>query len=106
MLDSTLVMVTTEFGRTPKVNQSNGRDHWARVYSMLLAGGGITRGQIYGASDATSSEPARDAVMLEDFLATVYHQLGIDSNAELPAFGGTRPIEIVNGGKVVKGILS
>jgi hypothetical protein len=73
---------------------------------MLLAGGGITRGQIYGASDATSSEPARDAVMLEDFLATVYHQLGIDSNAELPAFGGTRPIEIVNGGNVVKGILS
>ena len=106
LLDSTLVMVTTEFGRTPKVNQSNGRDHWARVYSMLLAGGGITRGNIYGASDATSAEPARDEVKLEDFLATVYHQLGIDSNQELSAFGGTRPIEIVNGGKVVKGILS
>jgi uncharacterized protein (DUF1501 family) len=106
MLDSTLVMVTTEFGRTPKVNTSNGRDHWARVYSMLLAGGGITRGQIYGASDATAAEPARDEVKLEDFLATVYHQLGIDSNQELSAFGGTRPIEIVNGGKVVKGIIS
>ncbi|HQW29135.1 MAG TPA: DUF1501 domain-containing protein [Verrucomicrobiales bacterium] len=106
LLDSTLVMVTTEFGRTPKVNQSNGRDHWARVYSMLLAGGGITRGQIYGASDATSSEPARDEVKLEDFLATVYHQLGIDSNEELSAFGGTRPIEIIKDGKVVKGIIS
>jgi uncharacterized protein (DUF1501 family) len=106
MLDSTLVMVTTEFGRTPKVNTSNGRDHWARVYSMLLAGGGITRGQVYGASDATAAEPARDEVKLEDFLATVYHQLGIDSNQELSAFGGTRPIEIVNGGKVVKGIIS
>lgn len=106
MLDSTLVMVTTEFGRTPKVNTSNGRDHWARVYSMLLAGGGITRGQIYGASDATAAEPARDEVKLEDFLATVYNQLGIDSNQELSAFGGTRPIEIVNGGKVVKGIIS
>ena len=106
MLDSTLVMVTTEFGRTPKVNQSNGRDHWARVYSMMLAGGGIARGQIYGASDATAAEPAKDEVKLEDFLATVYHQLGIDSNQKLHAFGGTRPIEIVKDGKVVKGIIS
>ncbi len=106
LLDSTLVMVTTEFGRTPKVNSSNGRDHWARVYSMLLAGGGLTRGQIYGASDATSSEPARDAVPLEDFLSTVYHQLGIDSTVRLPAFGGTRPIDIVKGGKPVKGLIA
>jgi len=103
LLDTTLVMVTSEFGRTPKINQSNGRDHWARVYSTLLAGGGITRGQIYGASDATSAEPARDAVPLEDLLCTIYHQLGIDSNEELLAFG-TRPIEIVKGGKVVSGI--
>ncbi|RFC43944.1 MAG: DUF1501 family [Verrucomicrobia bacterium] len=106
LLDSTLVMVTTEFGRTPKVNSSNGRDHWARVYSMLLAGGGLTRGQIYGASDATSSEPSRDAVPLEDFLSTVYHQLGIDSSVRLPAFGGTRPIDIVKGGKPVKGLIA
>lgn len=106
LLDSTLVMVTSEFGRTPKVNKDNGRDHWARVYSMMLAGGGITRGQIYGASDATAAEPARDEVMLEDFLATVYHQLGIDSNEELMAFGGTRPIEIIKDGKVVKSIVS
>lgn len=105
LLDTTLVMVTTEFGRTPLVNQSNGRDHWARVYSMLLAGGGITRGQIYGASDATAAEPARDAVPLEDFLYTVYHQLGIDANDELLAFG-TRPIEIVKDGKLVTGIVA
>ena len=104
LLDSTLVMVTTEFGRTPKINKDNGRDHWARVYSMLLAGGGITRGQIYGASDATAAEPARDEVKLEDYLATVYHQLGIDSNEKLMAFG-TRPIDIVKNGKVVKGIV-
>ena len=106
MLDSTLVMVTTEFGRTPKVNKDNGRDHWARVYSMLLAGGGITRGQVYGASDATSAEPARDAVPLEDFLCTVYHQLGIDSNEKLNAFGGTRPIQMIRDGKVVKGLIA
>jgi uncharacterized protein (DUF1501 family) len=105
MLDNTLVMVTTEFGRTPKVNQANGRDHWARVFSMMLAGGGITRGQIYGASDATAAEPAKDAVPVEDFLSTVYHQLGIDSTEKLLALG-TRPVEIVYGGKVVSGIVA
>lgn len=104
LLDSTLVMITTEFGRTPKINKDSGRDHWARSYSMVLAGAGITRGQIYGASDATASEPAQSAVSLEDFLYTVYHQIGIDANDELLAFG-TRPIEIVKGGKLVKGIL-
>ena len=105
MLNSTLVMITTEFGRTPKINKDSGRDHWARSYSMVLAGGGVQRGLIYGASDATASEPARDPVTLEDFLCTVYHQLGIDSNSELLAFG-TRPIEIVKGGKLVKGVLA
>lgn len=105
LLDETLVMVTTEFGRTPRINTSNGRDHWARSYSMMLAGGGITRGQMYGASDATASEPARNAVALEDFLHTAYHQIGIDANSELLAFG-TRPIEIIKGGKLVKGILA
>jgi hypothetical protein len=72
---------------------------------MILAGGGITRGQIYGASDATAAEPARDPVSVEDFLFTVYHQLGIDANKELLAFG-TRPIEIIKGGKLVKGLVS
>ena len=105
LLDSTLVMITTEFGRTPKINKDSGRDHWARSYSMVLAGGGVTRGQIYGASDATASEPARLPVPLEDFLYTVYHQIGIDANDELLAFG-TRPIEIVKGGKLISGLLA
>ncbi len=104
MLDSTLFWVTTEFGRTPKVNSTSGRDHWARTYSMLLAGGGFAPGLIYGASDATAAEPARDAVPLEDLLFTIYHQLGIDADKELVAFG-TRPIEIVKDGKLVKGLL-
>lgn len=104
LLDSTLVMITTEFGRTPKVNNDNGRDHWARSYSMILAGGGVQRGLVYGASDATASEPARDPVSLEDFLYTVYHQLGINADSELLAFG-TRPIEIINGGKLVAGLV-
>ena len=105
MLDSTLFWVTTEFGRTPKVNVTNGRDHWARTYSMLLAGGGFAKGLIYGASDATAAEPARDALPLEDLLATIYHQMGIDAGKELVAFG-TRPIEIIKDGKIVKGLLA
>jgi hypothetical protein len=105
LLDSTIFWVTTEFGRTPKVNSDGGRDHWARCYSNLIAGGGFTRGQIYGASDATGAEPARDAVPLEDLMHTIYHQLGIDAGKELLAFG-TRPIEIIKGGKLVKGLLA
>jgi len=104
LLDSTIVWVTSEFGRTPKINKDSGRDHHARCYSMLIAGGGFTRGQFYGASDATGSEPARDALPLEDLLFTIYHQLGVDANKELLAFG-TRPIEILHG-KLVPGLLA
>jgi hypothetical protein len=104
LLDSTLVMVTSEFGRTPKINVDAGRDHWARVYSYALAGGGVARGQIYGASDATASEPDRDAVPVEDFLTSVYHQLGVNAQDRLMAPGG-RPIDIVRGGKVIQGLL-
>lgn len=105
LLDSTLVMVMTEFGRSPKVNSGAGRDHHAKCFSMALAGGGITRGQIYGASDSIAAEPARDAVTVEDYLATCYHQLGIDSTKRLMA-PGDRPIDIVRGGKVVKGLIA
>jgi carbonic anhydrase/acetyltransferase-like protein (isoleucine patch superfamily) len=103
LLDSTLVMVTSEFGRTPKMNENGGRDHWARVYSQVLAGGGITRGQIYGASNATAAEPDRDPVTVENFLATVYHQLGVDCGDRLIA-PGNRPIDIVRDGKFVEGL--
>lgn len=105
LLDTTIFWVTSEFGRTPKVNRDGGRDHHARCYSNLIAGGGFTRGQIYGASDATGNEPARDAVPLENLLFTIYNQLGIDANKELLAFG-TRPIEIIKDGKLVDGLLA
>src|SRR5437773_894915 len=105
LLDSTLVMVTTEFGRSPKINKDNGRDHWPRVFSIVLAGGGTKKGQIYGASDATASEPAKDALSVEDLATTMYQQLGIVADKELMAPGG-RPIEIVKDGKVVKALLA
>lgn len=104
LLDSTLVMVTTEFGRSPKINRDNGRDHWPRVFSIALAGGGIKKGQIYGSSDATASAPNTDALTVEDLATTVYNQIGIVADKELMAPGG-RPIEIVAGGKVVPELL-
>ena len=105
LLDTTIFWVTTEFGRTPKVNRGGGRDHHARCYSNLIAGGGFTRGQMYGTSDAIGAEPAKHGLPLEDLLFTIYHQLGIDANKELLAFG-TRPIEIIDGGKLAKGLLA
>lgn len=104
LLDSTLVMVTSEFGRTPKINSTAGRDHWARVYSQVLAGGGITRGQIYGSTDATSTEPDHNPVTVEDFLATVYHQLGLNAEDRLMA-PGNRPIDIVRDGHFIPALV-
>ena len=105
LLDTTLFWVTSEFGRTPKINKDSGRDHWARCYSNLIAGGGFHQGLIYGASDSTAAEPARDAVPLEDLMFTIYHQMGIDADKELVAFG-TRPIEIIKDGHLVKGLIA
>ena len=105
LLDSTLVMVTTEFGRSPKINKDGGRDHWPRVFSIMLAGGGIKKGQIYGSSDATASEPNKNPLSVEDMATTIYNQLGIVADKELMAPGG-RPIEIVKDGKVVQALLA
>lgn len=105
LLDETLVMVSSEFGRTPKINGTAGRDHWPRVFSVVLAGGGIQRGLIYGASNATASEPEQNPIGPQDLATTVYHQLGIVAEKELLA-PGDRPIEIVKGGKVRKDLLA
>ena len=104
LLDSTLVWVASEFGRTPKINAVAGRDHWARVFSIAMAGGGLKPGLIYGDCDATSSEPAADAVPLANLHATIYRQIGIHSDKELMA-AGQRPIEIVDGGKPVAALI-
>jgi hypothetical protein len=104
LLDSTLVMVTSEFGRTPKVNATAGRDHYPRVYSLALAGGGFKRGLVYGSSNSTASEPEEDPLRIEDVLTTVYHQIGINADKELMAPGG-RPVEIIDGGEVAKELI-
>ena len=105
MLDSTLIWVASEFGRTPKINASAGRDHWSRVFSIALAGGGLKRGMFHGDSDATSSEPEKNPAPLEDLHATLYRLIGINSDKELMA-PGDRPIEIVDGGKVIEELIA
>lgn len=104
LLDSTLIMVSSEFGRTPKINADAGRDHWPKVFSVMLAGGGIKGGMIYGASDATATEPEFDPVGPADLATTVYHLLGIVADKELMA-PGDRPIEIVDGGNVINQLI-
>jgi len=103
-LDETLVLLTSEFGRTPKINANAGRDHWPRVFSVMMAGGGVQKGLIYGKSNALGAEPEENPVSVEDFATTIYHQMGIVGDKELMAPGG-RPIEIVDGGQVLKDIL-
>jgi hypothetical protein len=105
LLGETLVMVSSEFGRTPKINPDAGRDHWPKVFSTMLAGGGIKGGLVYGSSDATASEPEDKPVSPEDLATTMYHLLGIVADKELMA-PGDRPIEIVDGGKVVQELLA
>ena len=104
LLDETLVLTASEFGRTPKINASAGRDHWPKVFSVTMAGGGVKKGTVYGMSNATASEPEEDALTVEDWATTIYKCLGITADKELMA-PGDRPIEIVNGGKVRKELL-
>lgn len=105
LLDSTLVMVSTEFGRTPKINATAGRDHWPKVFTTVLAGGGLKKGIVFGKSDAIAAEPEEDPVEIQDLAKTVYHQLGINAEKELMA-PGDRPIEIVDGGRVLEELIA
>ncbi len=104
MLDSTLVLVTTEFGRTPKVNGTAGRDHYPKVFSIVMAGGGMKQGYVHGATDPTGSEVDSDPLTVPDYAATVYSLLGIDFEKTLLA--GTRPVKIVKDGEIARGLLA
>jgi hypothetical protein len=104
LLKSTLIMVSSEFGRTPKVNGTAGRDHWPKVFSVVLAGGGIKAGSVYGTSDPTASEPQDDPLTVEDLAYTVYHQLGVNPDKKLMS-PGNRPVIIVDEGKLRKELI-
>ena len=83
LLESTLVVACGEFGRTPKINANGGRDHWPDCYSVFLAGGGVSGGAVYGASDRLGAYPARDPATPGDLAATIYWRFGIDHAAEI-----------------------
>ncbi|MDA7979190.1 MAG: DUF1501 domain-containing protein [Pirellulales bacterium] len=104
LLEETLVVVMGEFGRTPKLNTSGGRDHWPRVFSVALAGGGISGGQIIGASDAVGESPAERPVSPADLTATIYTLLGIDPGTELHTPDG-RPVRLVQDGTAIEELL-
>ncbi len=99
-----MVLVTSEFGRTPRINKDAGRDHWPKVFSILMAGGGVKKGFVFGSSDAIAAEPQDNPLSVADLATTVYHCLGIVADKELMA-PGNRPIEIVDGGTVRKELL-
>ncbi len=101
LLDETLVVVMGEFGRTPKLNTSGGRDHWPRVFSVALAGGGVSGGQVIGASDAVGESPAERPITPADLTATIYRLLGIDPRTELHTSDG-RPVRLVQDGQAIE----
>jgi uncharacterized protein (DUF1501 family) len=105
LLASTVVMISSEFGRSPKVNGTAGRDHWPKVFTVVLAGGGLKRGFVYGTSDSTATEPENDPLTVEDLAMTLYHQLGINGAKKLIA-PGNRPIDIVREGAVRKDLIA
>jgi uncharacterized protein (DUF1501 family) len=87
MLDSTLVLATGEFGRTPRINRDGGRDHWPSVWSAVMAGGSGAAGVI-GASDARGAEPVDHPVAPNDLIATMYRFLGIDPSLRIGTSDG------------------
>jgi hypothetical protein len=100
LLDETLVVAVGEFGRTPRINPNQGREHWGMCYSALLAGGGIRGGQVYGASDRLGAFPKENPVAPEDLIATIYRALGVPADAEVRD-RQDRPYRICEGKPVV-----
>lgn len=104
LLETTLVVWVGEFGRSPRINNLAGRDHWPQCYTALLAGGGVRAGHICGASDRTGAFPATDPYRPEDLSATFYHLLGINPSTEIRD-ALNRPLPISTG-KVIEGVLA
>lgn len=96
LLDDTLVVAMGEFGRTPRINPNQGREHWGPCYTVAFSGAGIRGGQVYGKSDRLAAYPTENPVSPEDVLATMYHALGIRPDAEVHDREG-RPVRICDG---------
>jgi hypothetical protein len=103
LLATTIVYCAGEFGRTPRVNGTAGRDHWARAMAVFLAGGGLRRGYVHGSTDAQGAAPASDPCAPADVAATIFHALGIPPSYEVRTTSG-RPLPIFREGKVLEGL--
>ena len=101
LLDQTIIMMSGEFGRTPRVNGGAGRDHWARASFFFLAGGGMRHGQMIGATNRNGEEPIERPVHLQNVFHTVYHQLGIDANFATLTDPNGRPQYLVDDRKLI-----
>jgi uncharacterized protein (DUF1501 family) len=105
LLESTLVVLTTEFGRTPKINENDGRDHHPGVFSSLLAGAGIKGGYVHGTSDSKGHGPDKDPVSVQDFNATIAKAMGISNTEEIHAPNG-RPFKVADDGTPVDALFA
>lgn len=105
LMESTTVLVTGEFGRTPKINKKAGRDHWARAMSSLLAGAGVRTGQVVGQTNDKAEEPVGTGFTPDDLAATFYSAIGIDPKMEFDSNVG-RPITLVRDGNAISRILA
>ena len=101
LLETTMVVLLGEFGRTPKINEKGGRDHWPGAMSVLMAGAGIPGGQIVGATDARGYYASENVYRPEDFAASIYTKMGIDHTQHLETVGG-RPVRLVTDGRLIK----
>lgn len=104
LLEQTLVVISGEFGRTPRINANAGRDHWGPCFTVALGGGGLKGGVVVGTSDARAERPASDPYGPEDLAATMYHQLGINPDDEFITPEG-RPVKIANNGRLIRELL-
>jgi uncharacterized protein (DUF1501 family) len=104
LLETTLIVATGEFGRTPQINGNAGRDHWPDCYSLLLAGGGIQGGRVYGSSDRIGAYPEEDPVTPADLAATIYSLYGLNPHTQIHDQTG-RPWQIAEG-RVIEGLLA
>jgi hypothetical protein len=104
MLDDTLVVWMGEFGRAPRIEDKGGRGHWARVYSVVVAGGGVPPGQVFGKSDRHAAFPAENPVTPMDLVTSIYHNLGIPLDTEVRDYLG-RPLRLCQG-EVIKGLFA
>jgi len=104
MLDETLVIMMGEMGRTPRVNAKAGRDHWSMAQTIIFAGGGIKPGQVIGATDKQAAAPSTEPIGVSDLLYTISTLMGIDpEKTYLGPLG--RPVPIVDGGKMIRGLV-